>query len=1193
MYKFRYFYTMGMLMAGILSSHAQVILTNPVTEQNKSVTDPYSIRLLPGFSAASPAVNSFRASLGESSSPNPVPNNYSPDPTAAVSVNENYIYSRNYLAPRTATDAAAPQQQSISYFDGLGRPKQELSIKATPLGKDLVTDIPYDGFGRQTQSWLQVPMNSLNGNIQSGVQTAASGYYKKADGSVDPLVYGEKTLENSPLDRLLAQAAPGSDWDGKKLQYQYQTNADGEVYRYTTSISFSGNACISTLIFNGNTYPANSLYKNIVIDEDGNSTIEFKNGQGQTVMIRKKNGSENMDTYYVYNSLNQLAFVIPPLAVHKGADITLLNELAYQYRYDGQNKLVEKKLPGKDWEYMVYDKLDRLVLTQDGKLRQQNQWLFTKYDKFGRVAYTGLLNSESGRATQQTAAINDGLGEERTIVPTVLNGLNLYYTLGNTYPQGNLNLLTVNYYDEYPPGSPGVFNSRSVLSSVPVNGRSTMGLPVASMVKNVEDNGWTKSYTWYDDKARPVVTESQNHFGGYTRTSSVLNFSGIPASTTTYHKRDTGAAETVIQEGFSYDHQNRLVRHTHQVNGGTVEVLAENIYNELGQLESKNVGNGIQSIRNEYNIRGALTKMNDPKNLMNKLFGFELKYINSTGTSKKYNGNIAETDWATQNDGTIRRYSYLYDGVNRLKEGNYWDNTRTAKGSYAEKLNYDLNGNITGLERTGLGAGLMDQLSYSYDQTGNSNKLIRVSDASGNAAGYPVGGNVIGYDINGNMVNHLDKGISNIVYNYLNLPSSISAAVGNTSFVYRADGSKLKKVFGDKTTDYLDGFQYENGVLQFVPTSEGYFDVIKNRYIYNYTDHLGNVRLSYTKGASGGAEIIEENNYYPFGLKHEGYNNVSLANTAYQYKYNGKELQETGMYDYGARMYMPELGRWGVVDPLTESSRRWSPYNYVLNNPVMFIDPDGREVTETAFGLTYTGDDAKTAFTMFRNSISNRENNGPGPKGSWGGVKWQKYVNDWNYEDGAENYQLNVRARVGTLKSISGNSTLNVKQTFGTWDKEYGYLPVNRMNFANLNARDVTNCYGYVLTNGYFYVDDSVENIRTFLLDSGYKSSQSSTKSNFKVGDILLWEGHIIEATATKNGKIAWESYFAFDKTPVIGSLQQIMEYNKIVSGGGYGSLQGATLYRQQDQSKIKFGQKKYEPVDVKTILQQKQNPSY
>ncbi|MCT3892165.1 RHS repeat-associated core domain-containing protein, partial [Elizabethkingia anophelis] len=690
--------------------------------------------------------------------------------------------------------------------------------------------------------------------------------------------------------------------------------------------------------------------------------------------VRKKNGSENLDTYYVYNEYNQLAFVIPPLAIHKGVDATLLNELAYQYRYDGQNRLVEKKLPGKDWEYMVYDRQDRLVLTQDGKLRQQNKWLFTKYDKFGRVAYTGLLDSAPGRDAQQSNMVNFGINnEERSTSGFAQNGTTVYYS-SSAYPVGNFTLLTVNYYDEYPPGSPAVFNGASVLGSNPVNGRSTKGLPVASMVKNIEDNGWTKSYTWYDDKARPVATESQNHLGGYTRTSSVLAFSGVPTSTTTYHKRDASSGEMVMKEDFSYDHQNRLVKHTHQVNGGPVEVLTENIYNELGQLEARNIGNGIQSIKNEYNIRGALTKMNDPKNLMNKLFGFELKYINPAGTSKKYNGNIAETDWATQSDGTLRHYSYQYDGVNRLKEGNYWDNAGAASGSYAEKLNYDLNGNITGLQRTGQGAGVMDQLSYTYDQSGNSNKLIRVNDASGNAAGYPVGGNTIVYDIDGNMVNHLDKGISNIAYNYLNLPSSITASIGNTDYVYRADGTKVRKVFGGKTTDYLDGFQYENGVLQFVPTSEGYYDVVKNKYIYNYTDHLGNVRLSYTKGASGGAEIIEENNYYPFGLKHQGYNTASLANSAYQYKYNGKELQETGMYDYGARMYMPELGRWGVVDPLAEKMTRHSPYNYAFNNPIRFIDPDGRDVLETALGTSYTGADAQAVFRSLQNSKRNPPN---------------------------------------------------------------------------------------------------------------------------------------------------------------------------------------------------------------------------
>lgn len=255
----------------------------------------------------------------------------------------------------------------------------------------------------------------------------------------------------------------------------------------------------------------------------------------------------------------------------------------------------------------------------------------------------------------------------------------------------------------------------------------------------------------------------------------------------------------------------------------------------------------------------------------------------------------------------------------------------------------------------------------------------------------------------------------------------------------------------------------------------------------------------------------------------------------------------------------------------------------------MFIDPDGRSVTENAFGVTYTGEDAKDAFITFRNSITNKENNGPGPKGSWGGVQWQKYINDWNFEDGVENYQTRVRARVGSLKSVNGNALLNVKQTTGQWDKEYGWLAWNRANFSNKDAQYVTNCYGYVLTNGYFFVDDSVENIRNFLLDSGYKSSQASNKTNFKKGDILLWEGHIIEATGSKNGKVTWDSYFSFDSSPIKGSLQEIINYNKAF-GRNYGNLQDATLYRQQDQSKIKFGQKKYEAVDIKTIQRQQSN---
>ncbi|MFW0739985.1 RHS repeat-associated core domain-containing protein, partial [Flavobacterium sp. T12S277] len=144
-------------------------------------------------------------------------------------------------------------------------------------------------------------------------------------------------------------------------------------------------------------------------------------------------------------------------------------------------------------------------------------------------------------------------------------------------------------------------------------------------------------------------------------------------------------------------------------------------------------------------------------------------------------------------------------------------------------------------------------------------------------------------------------------------------------------------------TDYLGGYQYDSSILKFFPTAEGYVEPSGSsyKYIYQYKDHLGNVRLSYDKTLA----IKEENNYYPFGLKHEGYNTVKTG-VENKYKYNGKELQDElqlNVYDYGARNYDAAIGRWMNIDPLAEKSRRFNPYTYALNNPVFFIDPDGME----------------------------------------------------------------------------------------------------------------------------------------------------------------------------------------------------------------------------------------------------------
>jgi RHS repeat-associated protein len=335
--------------------------------------------------------------------------------------------------------------------------------------------------------------------------------------------------------------------------------------------------------------------------------------------------------------------------------------------------------------------------------------------------------------------------------------------------------------------------------------------------------------------------------------------------------------------------------------------------------------------------------------------------------------------WKTALDQVLRQYNYQYDGLNRLKKGIYSEPGASVpqNGFFNETLAYDLNGNMTSLQRNGKSssgtAQLIDDLTYNY--TGN--KLNTVTDTSGNYSGYPdTSGAIISYDDNGNMTDHKDKGILQIYYNHLDLPNylkfdkGLSTRTGmineNTSYTYRADGTKLKKIYNytppivdplgttttllTQITEYVDGFQYEtpagkkggtNLILKFVPTAEGYYNFENNKYIYSYTDHLGNIRLSYSKSLNGSAEVLEENNYYAFGLKHEGYNALA-GNPAYSYGYNGKELQkETGWGDYGARMYMSDIGRWGVIDPLAEQMRRYSPYNFAFNNPVSFIDPDG------------------------------------------------------------------------------------------------------------------------------------------------------------------------------------------------------------------------------------------------------------
>jgi len=909
------------------------------------------------------------------------------------STDQNYVKSITY---KQATASVVPNPDiavanvQISYFDGLGRPIQQVAHKQSNSGKDIVTHIEYDAFGRQTKEFLPFANASASLNYMTSAATDLVTFYSSYNGgTTNP--FSNKLLEASPLNRVLKQAAPGDAWalgQGKEIKFDYQTNGFEEVKHFKLTANWdSSKGLYNPVIVETSYYSANQLYKTITKDEnwtsgENNTTEEFKDKEGKVVLKRTYNNGDKHDTYYIYDPYGNLTYVIPPLA-EANASQENLDHLGYQYKYDSRNRLVEKKLPGKQWEFIVYDKLDKPVATGPAFSPYGNGsigWLITQYDVFGRVVQTGwkaMSVDETERASHQ-ATINSG---------------------GNPFALSANDVLTKNYYDNYtftgaPNPMPSLVENQEMATNV-------KGLQTGSWVKIIDDTSSSTaetSYTLYDYKYRPVHTKTNNHLGGYTQVDTYLDWAGKTIYTLTKHKRTHDDTELVVKDMFEYTPQDRLAVHKQQINNLPEQLLTKNTYDELGQLVSKKVGGqdvsgaaSLQTVDYSYNIRGWLKSINDVSNINSDLFAFTINYNEAETATPLFNGNISETFWKTSSDNIKRKYNYSYDNLNRLLQADYSKEGSTTFNSYLEHLSYDKNGNIQTLLRNGdmdtdgmQFVNPIDNLTYLYDHN-NKNQLLRVFDATANPIGFKDDTNGLSinqdieenpdyaYDANGNMTKDDNKGITNITYNHLNLPFIIYFAGDNKiTYLYNASGQKVgKKVTQGNTittTDYLGGFQYKNEVLQFFPHAEGYVNATQNgtsytfNYVYNYTDHLGNIRLSYSQDPSTNVlKIIEENHYYPFGLKHTGYNSDQmmyvkeasvlkikpkppLFKTSYNYKYNGKELQEElglNFYDYGARNYDPALGRWMNIDPLAEEGRRWSPYNYAMDNPVFFIDPDG------------------------------------------------------------------------------------------------------------------------------------------------------------------------------------------------------------------------------------------------------------
>ena len=810
--------------------------------------------------------------------------------TAAQDASHNYVRTRSML-----DETGGKYLDKVEYFDGLGRPFQTVLKKVTASSSNLVTLQEYDVAGRAANSWLPI--------VSSAEYVAPASFKSSAPGNYgnDSRPYGQPVYEASPLNRTVKEYGPGAAWHGGhsvNTDYLANSTANAQLNCINYSVSSAG-----ALTSNGS-YASGQLSVVKTTDEDLNVSYTFTDKMGHVVLSRQMKGSETHDTYYVYDDKGNLCFVLQPM-YQSSAN---LDQYAFQYKYDGRNRCIWKKLPGAGYVEMVYDNADRLVFSQDGNQRalSTGNWMYYKYDGLNRL-------TEQGTCT-------------------------------NKVTTSGTNVLVQHFYDSYAFRSQAGFNNSNFPDDASGNGKGALTASVATVLGSSN-----KIYTayYYDIKGRVAKTVQSNLLGGYDVTATVYTFTDKPATVTHTHTASGKPTRTEMYT-YSYNHADRLLKVEHTL-GGTKITLADYAYDNLGRLQSKSLhGSATNKLTYAYNVRGWLTGISGTK------FTQNLYYNTGNGTAR-YNGSISSMTWKAGNESTVRGYKFTYDGLDRLLNATYGEtagiNANTDR--FSENVTaYDKNGNIKTLQRYGqTGAstyGLIDNLTFTL----GGNQLTRVDDAVATSA-YNNGfefkdgvkqANEYNYDSNGNLTKDLNKGITNISYNCLNLPSVVTFSDGSTiTYTYAADGTKLKTVHKTgsttTTTDYCGNVVYENGVQKLLLTDEGYVTLSDSKYHYYLKDHQGNNRVVINQSGT----VEETNHYYPFGGVFASSGNVQ------PYKYNGKELDaKKGLnwYDYGARHYDAALGRFTTVDPSAENYYSTSPFTYCLNNPLNYIDPLGTDTVD-------------------------------------------------------------------------------------------------------------------------------------------------------------------------------------------------------------------------------------------------------
>ncbi|MBR4482249.1 MAG: RHS repeat-associated core domain-containing protein [Prevotella sp.] len=878
--------------------------------------------------------------------------------------------TENYVMTETLLNASGTSMKAVQYYNGLGYPTVGVATTGGN-GQTSYTLTTYDALGREECQYLPVDTDKVDYRTPNTI-IAISKKRNKDDNTA----YTRNHYD--ALDRVVSTELPGQAWrtadKRNTMAYAANTAAD-KVKRYEAK---STNTTLTDL---GQNYAAGKLTKETSADADGKKVETFKDLFGN-VILQRVGGSQ--DTYYVYDELGRLRFVLSPeYQNNKNKAIS-----GYEYRYDERGRVITKILPGAEYIEYWHDTADRVICMQDAMMRKAGKYRFTIYDQFGRVAIQGMCTNYKNKSSHDANPTVTA-----TYTPSSAGFLNTGYTVSNgTTLFTGATLEVVNYYDKLDFVSKN-FGSRFAGLSAPSSSDATGQLTGSAVLAG---NGeWVAQAMGYDLRGNLTETRSRELKRGTTarvatRTNTYTYTNNLKSSTCT-----VGVAygnNLSLTETYEYNTKNdKKSSYNLSIAHGNTAVSSKTTYayTPLGQLKTVTrpfTGSATKTVTYTYDMRGWLT------GITTNSFAEELFYADGPGT-KLYNGNISSMRWKNGSYSSVKRgYKFTYDAANRLKNAVYGekDNLGTNANRFTEKvLEYDKNGNIKRLERRGRMQngkyGLVDSLIVTY--TGNQLKTVKdmankvtyagsldFKGTKGTAYSYT-------YNENGSLLTDQSRGIAFISYDLSGNPQKIYFTNGSiTKYVYSATGQKLRMVHytakanitrtigqqvelkaseiqSTDSTDYLlggslvvrngkiDKYLFDGGYAQ--ATASGTTD--KFTFYYQNKDHLGTVRETVT---STGA-MKQRVNYYPFGGQFVDTLKVMIWNRDFQqYKYNGKEFDGTfglNTYDYGARQHDPILARWDRIDPLCEKYYGISPYAYCADNPVKYIDPDGSTIIPVVY----------------------------------------------------------------------------------------------------------------------------------------------------------------------------------------------------------------------------------------------------